>query len=481
MKTIASPTHILLNDLKPYFFACNEWPDLQEAFARQFPAGVEYRILLATLETTALGGLLHPRQLQRWLMRRVLVAVQERRTADAKELVAALSAERREKEGVARASVGAAVPRGNASEPVPLGRREKDGGMQIRTERDVAYRADGASFDCFNSGDRMTLALSCDAKRSGPNASRLINVGRNAEICNQSTLRSSVDGVPERRWAATELKVINAGEGLRVTCGGEGLSVLSVADDVGVQACGAGARLVLRGCNSRASLDGPQSSLANLGVAEVSSTAAEMRLLHGGWSLHAVSTGDDLLCVSAGDGVQVSASGRRARIADAGPAGQWQLEGEAAVVALAAEGSEVVLNGAHARLASAGGQAQVIAAAAQAHVAVAGEDTSVTTTGDAAQVASASAHLLAAAAGRDTRLLSCGEQSKLSATGHRSVVVAVGAGTKALAGESGVICLSWLDPEQGRPRLAVGYVGEGLKAHTWYRVNDQGAFEEIVD
>ena len=46
--------------------------------------------------------------------------------------------------------------------------------------------------------------------------------------------------------------------------------------------------------------------------------------------------------------------------------------------------------------------------------------------------------------------------------------------SRAKAGPNGAIALAWHDGT--RPRIAVGYVGEGLEADTWYRLDDNGAF-----
>ena len=44
-------------------------------------------------------------------------------------------------------------------------------------------------------------------------------------------------------------------------------------------------------------------------------------------------------------------------------------------------------------------------------------------------------------------------------------------------GANGAIALAWHDAD--RPRIAVGYVGEGLEADTWYRLSDKGEFEVV--
>ena len=47
----------------------------------------------------------------------------------------------------------------------------------------------------------------------------------------------------------------------------------------------------------------------------------------------------------------------------------------------------------------------------------------------------------------------------------------------AKTGANGAIALAWHDGD--RPRIAVGYVGEGLNADTWYLLDKDGQFVEM--
>lgn len=58
-------------------------------------------------------------------------------------------------------------------------------------------------------------------------------------------------------------------------------------------------------------------------------------------------------------------------------------------------------------------------------------------------------------------------------------VAAAGKHGRARAGNYGVLVIRYADQQNGRSRLAVGYVGEnGIKPDTWYRVDDEGNFVE---
>ena len=78
-----------------------------------------------------------------------------------------------------------------------------------------------------------------------------------------------------------------------------------------------------------------------------------------------------------------------------------------------------------------------------------------------------------AASGDRSRLAASGDDSRLAASGECSTVMGAFC-SRAKAGPNGAIALAWHDGT--RPRIAVGYVGEGLEADTWYRLDDNGAF-----
>ena len=102
-----------------------------------------------------------------------------------------------------------------------------------------------------------------------------------------------------------------------------------------------------------------------------------------------------------------------------------------------------------------------------------------------AEVASGN-HSQLAASGNHSRLAASGDDSQLAASGYRSQLAASGDGSlvmgsygsRAKAAQNGAIALAWWDGT--RPRIAVGYVGETLKADTWYRLDEKGTFVEVV-
>ena len=79
------------------------------------------------------------------------------------------------------------------------------------------------------------------------------------------------------------------------------------------------------------------------------------------------------------------------------------------------------------------------------------------------------------ASGNYSQLAASGNYSRLAASGECSTVMGAYS-SRAKAGQNGAIALAWHDGT--RPRIAVGYVGEGLEADTWYRLDEKGTFVE---
>ena len=97
--------------------------------------------------------------------------------------------------------------------------------------------------------------------------------------------------------------------------------------------------------------------------------------------------------------------------------------------------------------------------------------------GDGSQLAASGTRSQLAASGDDSQLAASGDGSQLAASGDNSVVVSSGLRSRAKAGPGGCITLTWHDGQ--RYRVAVGYVGEGLAADTWYKLKDSGEFVEV--
>ena len=109
-------------------------------------------------------------------------------------------------------------------------------------------------------------------------------------------------------------------------------------------------------------------------------------------------------------------------------------------------------------------------------LAASGTASQLAASGTASQLAASGYGSRLAASGNNSRLAASGNDSRLAASGNDSL--AMGAyDSRAKAGKDGAIALAWHDGT--RPRIAVGYVGETLKADTWYQLDGNGNFVEV--
>ena len=113
-----------------------------------------------------------------------------------------------------------------------------------------------------------------------------------------------------------------------------------------------------------------------------------------------------------------------------------------------------------------------------------GNASQLAASGDYSQLAASGYGSRLAASGDDSRLAASGDDSRLVASGYGSRLAASGDSSlvmgaynsRAKAGPTGAVALAWHDGQ--RPRIAVGYVGETLKADTWYQLDGKGNFVE---
>lgn len=80
--------------------------------------------------------------------------------------------------------------------------------------------------------------------------------------------------------------------------------------------------------------------------------------------------------------------------------------------------------------------------------------------------------------GYDAQIGSSGDDARINAEGASSVIASAGRGARVRSGESGAVAMAYHDGT--RVRFAVGYVGEGLRALTWYELDERGEFVEVL-
>ena len=136
-----------------------------------------------------------------------------------------------------------------------------------------------------------------------------------------------------------------------------------------------------------------------------------------------------------------------------------QTDPAAIVQSSSAPCAQIGSSGYRAQIGSSGNCAQIGSSGNYARIASSGNDAQIGSSGDYARIGSS------------------GNDARINAEGSGSVVVCAGYRAVARAGSNGAIALTWLDGI--RHRIAVGYVGEGLKADTWYGLDETGQFVEV--
>jgi len=98
--------------------------------------------------------------------------------------------------------------------------------------------------------------------------------------------------------------------------------------------------------------------------------------------------------------------------------------------------------------------------------------------GNGARIGSSGNDARIGSSGYGAQIGSSGYGAQIGATGENAIIASAGMNARVKAGAGGAVALAWHDGE--RARFAVGYVGEGLKADTWYEVNG-GEFFEVTE
>ena len=100
---------------------------------------------------------------------------------------------------------------------------------------------------------------------------------------------------------------------------------------------------------------------------------------------------------------------------------------------------------------------------------------------DGAQIGSSGNYAQIGSSGDGARIGSSGDGARINATGEKATIASSGIGARAKAGKDGAMALAYWDEKSGRPRFAVGYVGENIKPDVWYSLDADGNFIESAD
>ena len=141
--------------------------------------------------------------------------------------------------------------------------------------------------------------------------------------------------------------------------------------------------------------------------------------------------------------------------------------------------STAASSGDYSKAASSGYSSTAASSGYSSTAASSGDYSKAASSGDYSTAASSGVSSTAASSGVSSKAASSGDYSKAVAEGENTIAMVAGIAGKAKAGENGCIALPWFDKSASRNRIAVGYVGENIKANTFYKVA-AGEFIEVA-
>jgi hypothetical protein len=236
-----------------------------------------------------------------------------------------------------------------------------------------------------------------------------------------------------------------------------------------------------------------------------------------GDSSQLAASGDYSKLAASGYSSKLAASGYSSKLAASGYSSQLAASGDSSQLAASGDYSKLSASGDSSKLAASGDSSQLAASGNYSQLAASGDSSQLAASGDSSQLA-ASTRLQPtrrvrqlqqtlrvrrlqqtrrvrqlsqlAASGNYSKLAASGDYSKLAASGTTanysqlaasgdySIAVSSAPNCQAKAGKNGTIVLTrWVESEK-RYRVSVGYVGENIKADTWYKLDDDGNFVE---
>jgi len=161
---------------------------------------------------------------------------------------------------------------------------------------------------------------------------------------------------------------------------------------------------------------------------------------------------------------------------DAAPASD---SGHSAQIGSSGHSAQIGSSGHSAQIGSSGDYAQIGSSGYSARIGSSGDSAQIGSSGDSAQIGSSGDYARIGSSGDYARIGSSGHYAQINAEGAMAVIASAGLNARVRAGEEGAVAVAYHDGN--RIRFAVGYVGENLKALTWYSVNDAGEFVEVSE
>jgi len=148
-------------------------------------------------------------------------------------------------------------------------------------------------------------------------------------------------------------------------------------------------------------------------------------------------------------------------------------------LAASGSGSKLAASGRYSNLAASGHYSNLAASGRYSNLAASGHYSNLAASGNGNKLAASGNGSSLAASGNGSSLAALGYGNNLAASGDNSIAVCVGTKGKVKGGLNCALALTrWVESEK-RYRITTAYVGEdGIKADTWYSLNNDGKFIE---
>jgi len=175
----------------------------------------------------------------------------------------------------------------------------------------------------------------------------------------------------------------------------------------------------------------------------------------------------------------LAASGYGSKLAASGSGSKLAASGYGSKLAASGHYSNLAASGRYSNLAASGHYSNLAASGRYSNLAASGHYSNLAASGNGNKLAASGNGSSLAASGNGSSLAALGYGNNLAASGDNSIAVCVGTKGKVKGGLNCALALTrWVESEK-RYRITTAYVGEdGIKADTWYSLNNDGKFIE---
>ncbi|CUI02648.1 Protein RtcB [Janthinobacterium sp. CG23_2] len=212
--------------------------------------------------------------------------------------------------------------------------------------------------------------------------------------------------------------------------------------------------------------------------AQIGSSGGCARIGSSGHSAQIGSSGHYAQIGSSGGRAQIGSSGGCAQIGSSGGCAQIGSSGHYAQIGSSGDYAQIGSSGDSARIGSSGHSARIGSSGDSARIGSSGHSARIGSSGHSAQIGSSGHSAQIGSSGDSAQIGSSGGCAQIDACGMNAVIASAGSVRRFRAAKGGCVSAPWHDGK--RTRFAVGYVGENIKADTWYAINAAGEFVEAA-